>query len=244
MCLDCVYPDGNLTQFVVRFADGLTVAYGYDGAGHLTSETRNGTGAYSISYALDGVGNRLSQTSGSGTTTFAYDNDDELLSTSGAFNNTYGYNANGEQTSRTLNGTAYTLAYDYDGQLNSIAQGANATTFAYDAGGRRVSRTAGGTTTTFLYDGGSVLLEQQNGATTATYTYGNALVRKDGEFPLFDGQGSKRTVTNAGQAMTELLNFYPPGRLPGMAWSGWARRAARSRVGGSRRKITLNDWLR
>ncbi len=182
-------------------ADGSSVSYGYDGAGRLTSETRSGTGAYSLSYVLDGAGNRLSQTSSNGTTTFAYDSDDELLSTSGVFTNSYGYNANGEQTTRTLNGTTYNLAFDFDGQISSIAQGANVVSFAYDAAGRRVSRTAGGTTTNFLYDGGQVLLETQGSSTTATYTYGNALVRKDGEFPLFDGQGSERTVTNSSQSV-------------------------------------------
>ena len=43
---------------------------------------------------------------------------------------------------------------------------------------------------------GTILLEDQGGTTTAAYTYGNALIRKDGETPLFDGLGSERTVTN------------------------------------------------
>lgn len=30
------------------------------------------------------------------------------------------------------------------------------------------------------------------GATTWAYTYGNALIRKEGEMPLFDGLGSER----------------------------------------------------
>jgi RHS repeat-associated protein len=68
-----------------------------------------------------------------------------------------------------------------------------------------MTRTAGGVTTSFLYDGSSVLLEKQGSATTATYTYGNALVRKDGETPLFDGLGSERTVTNTGGAVQGTL---------------------------------------
>ena len=86
--------------------------------------------------------------------------------------------------------------------MTSITQGGNTTSYATDAIGRRVSRTAGGTTTTFLYDGGNVLLEQQSGTTTATYTYGTALVRKDGETPLYDGLGSARAETSTAQAVT------------------------------------------
>ena len=41
----------------------------------------------------------------------------------------------------------------------------------------------------------------------ATYTYGNALVRKDGETPLFDGLGSERTVTNSSQTVTGTLTM-------------------------------------
>jgi RHS repeat-associated protein len=48
-------------------------------------------------------------------------------------------------------------------------------------------------------------LEKQGSTTTATYTYGNALIRKDGETPLFDGLGSERTVTSSSQAVTATL---------------------------------------
>jgi RHS repeat-associated protein len=70
-----------------------------------------------------------------------------------------------------------------------------------------MSRTAAGVTTSFLYDGASVLLEKQGSTTTATYTYGNALVRKDGETPLFDGLGSERTVTNTTGAVQGTLTM-------------------------------------
>jgi len=191
-------------------ASGDVVTYGYDWGSRLTSESRTGANAYSLSYVLDGVGNRTSQTKGTATTSFTLDSDDQLNSTSsttGGFVNSYSYNANGEQTGRTLSGTAYVVAFDYDGRQTSITQGANVTSYTYDGLNRRLSRTSGGTTTGFLYDGGQILLEKQGTTTTATYTYGNALVRKDGETPLFDGLGSERTVTSSTQTVTGTLTL-------------------------------------
>ncbi|MCW3054245.1 MAG: repeat-containing protein, partial [Chthonomonadales bacterium] len=201
--------DGRKTA--VSEADGSAVSFGYDWGGRLTSETRTGTNPYSISYTVDAVGNRTSQTIGSATTAFTLNSDDELTATSsstGGFVNSYSYNANGEQTGRTLSGTAYTLAYDYDGQLLSTSVGGSTqSSFAYDATGRRVSRTNGGNTTKFCYAGGQILAEKQGSTTTAVYTYGNSLIRKDSEYPLFDGGGHERTVTNGSQTVTGTINF-------------------------------------
>jgi RHS repeat-associated protein len=196
------------------------VTYGYDGAGRLTSETRTGTYPFTRAYTLDGV-NRISQTLGGVTTSFSYSADDELTATSGGFVNSYSYNANGEQTGRALGGVAYSLSYDYDGQLTQITQGANTTSFSYDALGRRISRTSGGVTTQFLTDPvfGRIWLEKQGATTTATYTYGNALIRKDGEVPLFDGLGSERTVTNASQTVIGRIAYEGFGQSVGTTGS-------------------------
>ena len=140
---------------------------------------------------------------------FTLNSDDEITTASnstGGLNNSYSYDTNGEQTGRTLAGTAYTLAYDYDGQLTSVTQGSATTSFAYDAAGRRDGRTAGSTTTAFQYAGDAVLLEKQGSSTTATYSYGNALIRKDGEYPLCDGLGSARAETSSSQAVTFAVN--------------------------------------
>ena len=76
-----------------------------------------------------------------------------------------------------------------------------------DASGRRVTRTAGGTTTRFYCDGSNILTEKQASTTTAVYTYGEGLIRKDSEVPLFDGQGTERTVTNGSQTVVGTLNL-------------------------------------
>ena len=59
----------------------------------------------------------------------------------------------------------------------------------------------------FYYGNGKILVEKQGSTTTAVYTYGNALIRKDGEIPLFDGQGNERIVTNAGETQINGINF-------------------------------------
>ena len=200
------YDDDNRRTSCTE-ADSTSVSFGYDGAGRLTSESRSGTNSISISYVVDGVGNRTSQTVGSTTTNFTYSDDDELTATSGGFGNSYSYNDNGEQTGRTLGSTSYTLAWDYDGQLTSTTQGSTVVSFTYDGLGRRLTRAAGGTTTQFLSSGSQVYLEAVGSNITAYYAYGNALIRKDGEYPMFDGLGSERTVTNSSQTVTGTLNM-------------------------------------
>ena len=191
-------------------SSGDVVSWSYDAQGHMTAESRTGSNAYSASYAVDGVGNRTSQTIGTKTTSFTYNSDDALTATSsstGGFVNSYSYNNAGDQTNRTLSGTSWTLAYDYDGQLTSTATGGSTvSSFVYDALGRRYSRTNGGATTVFYYGPGGILLEKQGSTFTSAYAYGNGLIRKDGEYPLFDGLGSERTVTNSSQTVTGTIN--------------------------------------
>ena len=48
-------------------------------------------------------------------------------------------------------------------------------------------------------------LKKQGATTTGTYTYGNALIRKDGDTPLYDGLGTARAETSSAQAVTFSL---------------------------------------
>ncbi|MBM3494715.1 MAG: RHS repeat protein, partial [Armatimonadetes bacterium] len=215
---DYTYNDDDMRTYVEE-ADDSTVTYSYNGIGRLTGETRTGTNAFTASYTVDGEGNRTSQTIGANTTSFTLNDDYELTATSGGFSNSYSYNANGEQTGRTLSATAYTLGYDYEGQLTQITQGQNTTDFVYDALGRRYSRTAGGTTTVFYYAGSQVLLEKQGDTFTGVYTYGNSLLRRNSEYPLYDGHGSERTVTNGSETVTGTINFEAFGQTAGTTGS-------------------------
>lgn len=120
----------------------------------------------------------------------------------------YSYNANGEQTGRTIGGTSYTVGFDYDGQVTSIAQGGNTVSYAYDTLGRWFYRLdASSNITRYLWGPGGILTDYVNGSLGSSYTIGNQMIRKDSEYPMFDGLGHERTVTNSSQSVTGSITF-------------------------------------
>jgi RHS repeat-associated protein len=58
-------------------------------------------------------------------------------------------------------------------------------------------------------------LEKQGGTYTQAYNVGNGLLRRGSEYPLFDGHGSERTVTNSSQTVTGSVNFEAFGQTVG-----------------------------
>jgi RHS repeat-associated protein len=57
----------------------------------------------------------------------------------------------------------------------------------------------------FYYGPGGILTEKQGSTFTAAYAYGNGLIRKDSEYPMFDGLGSERTICNSSQTVTGTI---------------------------------------
>ena len=182
-------------------------AYGYDGQGHLSSAQRTGDSPYYRLYTCDGVGNRTLQGGDNLSGPMTYDADDEL--TGFSWNNgspvgssSLSYDADGQRTGETTGITSsfagYTTqyGYDFDGQLTSITKAGSTTTFRYDPLGRQVSRSVNGTLTGFSFDGGQIVFEEVNGSVTKQYTWGNELIRCNGEYPLTDGTGNVRHMTD------------------------------------------------
>ena len=78
-----ITPNADSQVTGIAESGGSAVTYGYDALGHLTSDVRTGTNAYSKSYTVDGEGNRTGMTVGGTSSTFNYNNDDWLTSTTG-----------------------------------------------------------------------------------------------------------------------------------------------------------------
>jgi RHS repeat-associated protein len=187
---------------------GRTLNWSYDGIYRLTNETNSAYGA--VTYGLDPVGNRLSQTSsitGIPTGTFSYDADDRL--------STEQYDANGN----TIVSGARTFAYDFQNRLKSMNNGA--VTLIYDGDGNRVAKTIGSATTQYLVDdlnptGYAQVVEELTGtAVMRRYTYGLQRISQTQllngawttSFYGYDGFGTVRQLTDPTGAVTDTYDY-------------------------------------
>jgi RHS repeat-associated protein len=199
-------PTGNRTA--ATEPSGRTLTWSYDGTYRLTLETINTS---SVSYTLDPVGNRLSQTSsitGIPTANISYDADDRILSTEQ-------YDPNGNTT---VSG-GRNFAYDFENRLKSM--NGTAVTLIYDGDGNRAAKTANGVTTRYLVDDlnptgyAQVVEEVIGGSVQRTYTYGRQRINQNQlingvwteSFFGYDGLGSVRQLTNSASAGTDTYDY-------------------------------------
>ncbi len=132
---------GNPTQIV---RSGITVgteSYTYDARDRLTevcyqSSCPSGTDPF-IRWTYDPVGNRLTESRPTGTTSLTYNAGDELTSAGGT---SYTYDADGNRTG----GGGKTLAYDLQNRVSSVTAGGDTTTYTYDGDGNRLQVSDGG----------------------------------------------------------------------------------------------------
>ncbi len=210
---------GNRTA--AQESSGRMVNWGYDGIYRLTQETITGGAANgAVSYGLDPVGNRLSQSStlaGIMSGSFSYDADDRMTSTEQ-------YDNNGN----TLVSGARTFKYDFQNRLKSMTNSANgvAATIVYDGDGNRVAKTVGSTTTKYLVDDlnptgyPQVVEEIGTGGVQRTYTYGLQRISQNqllgssqssavwtASFYNYDGFGSVRMLTDVTGAVTDTYDY-------------------------------------
>ena len=144
------------------------------------------SGAYgSLAWTYDAVGNRTSETTGTGpsatTTSYSYpttSNQLSSLSSSGATLRSLGYDAAGNVSTDANAGVAWTYGYDVEGRLNAATAGASQKGgYTYDAFGRLADRVVSNTTpsgeTHFIYDlNNHVIAETDStGATLREYLW-------------------------------------------------------------------------
>ena len=167
-----------------------------------------------ISYTYDSVGNRLTESSDTADTTYAYNADDELTSstTSGA-TTTYGYDSRGNETQ---DGTR-TFAFDLADRMASTTDAGATMTYSYDGDGNRLSSSDGTSTTNYAWDVNWALpelaIESQGGIVVRSYTYGLRVLSmvEGGNSYYFhsDRLGSIAAVTSS-SGQTELQYGYDP----------------------------------
>ncbi len=190
--------------------DSSKVFYGYDSLYRLKSERRTGSHTDTMTYTYDPVGNRLTKGHRGVTTTYAYNNRDQLLSEwDGTDSTRYGYDPAG----RIL--TNHYSWVDED-RLDSLHTPSASVKYAYDADGRRVKENTGGTVRQYLIDPllpyGQVIAQTDgSNGLVVEHVYGLERVsqRRNGtsKYFLADGQGSVRMLADSIGAITDSMYY-------------------------------------
>jgi RHS repeat-associated protein len=198
---------------------GRTATYGYDAVSRLKSESvaedpRGNSANGTLTYTLDGVGNRLSRTAALGfpAQSFSYNPNGEISGDT--------YDADGN----TTGSDGAVFAYDYQDRLVSKNNGA--VTLVYNCDGDRAAKTVGGVTTQYLVDQlnptgyAQVLEEVVAGAAQVRYTYGTKLVSQTRpetgtSFYGYDAKGNVTFLTDATGMVTDAYDYDAWGSLLG-----------------------------
>jgi RHS repeat-associated protein len=214
--------DANGNRTSITDGDGVT-SFGYDELNRLTSADYpaipGGPGAANVPYSLDALGNRL----GDGAASFSYDAANRIA------NPGYSYDANGN----LLDDGTTSYSYDAANRLIESVKGGVTTTYGYDGKGNLIRETVGGVTTDFVLDerGGLPLIlgELRSDGTQLRYAYGSEGVDAQQtisgtttiSYPLLDGQGSLRRLTDAAGAVTLARSYDAFGNIRHSAGQGW-----------------------
>jgi RHS repeat-associated protein len=174
-----------------------------------------------LSYTYDTVGNRLTEVSNAGSTSYGYDNADRLTTVTppGGGPVSYTFDNNGNQTA--AGGSTFT--YDYADRLKTATIGATTETYTYAGDGVRLSASTGAQpnqTTKFLWDrtfGLAQLAIERDGADVLlrSYRYGQDLANQSAGANTYyyhhDGLGSVVDVTSGAEASLTWSEYYPFG---------------------------------
>ncbi len=223
------YDDGGRRTSVTD-GDGRQVAYTYDDANRLVTETITPTSGTPrvISYVYDLAGNRQTRTDDGAVTTYTYDANDRVLTESFAgATASYTYDLNGSVLSRTVTpADALTYTWDLDGRLatasRTLGGATHAASYAYDGLGARVGSTVDGIETRYLVDRNRPIEEVLDeylpgGMTTASSVLGNGRISRetaaDRSYYHRDMLGSTRALTGTGGTTVGGVTYDAFGRV-------------------------------
>lgn len=220
-------PSGAVTTY-------LDLAYGYDAAGNVLSmgsqsftydaldRLKTAKGGYGdLSWIYDHVGNRLSETRRTTTTSYGYDGAgmNLLASTSdGTTTVSFGYDAHGNLVSKS---GGWSYAWNFDGLLNRATKDGNQVqAYRYDAIGRRVKADASSATswTVSLFSGMDIVYEVDQAGAKTKYMRANGMllakVTPSGAYQYYLGDhlGSTRQVRDASRNLVFAAEYEPFGK--------------------------------
>jgi len=211
-------------RLAVEEADGGRITWAYDDAYRLISETRysvSDVAIYNAAWVYDATNNRLSQTEDSVTTTYTYDELDQITqSVQDGETTTYTYDGRGNLISQSDSLTSTTYTWDARDRLVGVGRADVAAAYTYDHTNNRVQTVVNGDTTTYLWDElsayGDVVLEQNATGDTAYTLAGMQLISQtDTEINYFlsDGQNSTRALIDPTGVLTQTYDYTAYGEL-------------------------------
>lgn len=204
---------GNRTKLTEL--SGRVVDYTYDDLYRLTSEvvTDSVNGHRSTSFIYDKVGNRLTQVENGVTTTYQYNDNDQITEENdGSVITRYTYDDNGNTIQKTEGPVLTDYDYSQDNRLTKATTGSDVIGYTYDASGIRQSKSVNGVATQYVVDQNrdyaQVIAELKGtGQLDTSYLYGDDLISQSqstGEhYFMYDGLGSTRSLTNGTGAETD-----------------------------------------
>jgi RHS repeat-associated protein len=174
-------------------------------------------------YTYDPVGNRQTESTDAGVTTYGYDTADRLTSVTppGQSAIAYSFDANGNQTAAG----ATTFSYDLADRLKTAIVGATSETYTYAGDGTRLSASTGAQasqTTKFVWDRNfglpQVAIERDGSDTLLRdYRFGLDLLRQTAGATTYyyhhDGLGSVADVTGSTGSSLIWNEYYPYGLM-------------------------------
>ncbi len=222
--LDYFYDkNGNIIGITNNLDNTKNENYGYDGFDRLANT--QGTWGRVI-YTYDGVGNRKTEITGTGSSSYSYTNN-RLLAVTGEKNYSFAYDQNGNtsqenskqyiynQNQQLVKVTEQVIARNEQGQevISVSAKGE----YVYNENGQRVKKTVNGQTTDFVFDQqGKLLLE--SGTTNYDYVFLNGnLIAKLDKLNIYyvhtDHLGTPQKMTNSLKQVVWELDAMPFGEI-------------------------------